>query len=52
MQVTVYRMTPAGGKELHTFKIDPTKTSYVYPEKSEFGFSFVVEGAEKEATKK
>jgi hypothetical protein len=43
MKVTVYRLTPSGAKELHTFKIDPSKTTYVLPENSELGFSFVVD---------
>ena len=43
MQVIVYKVTRAGFEELHKFKIDPTKTSYVHLEKSELGFSFVVD---------
>jgi hypothetical protein len=33
-------MTPAGNKELHTFKIDPTKATYVVPEGGKLGFVF------------
>jgi hypothetical protein len=43
VQVIVYKVTRAGFVELHRFKIDPTKTSYVHLEKSELGFSFVVD---------
>jgi hypothetical protein len=46
MQVTVYKVTRAGFDELHRFNIDPTKTSYVHLEKSELGFSFVVDDKE------
>jgi len=41
MQVIVYKVTRAGFVELHRFKIDPTKKSYVHLEKSELGFEFV-----------
>ena len=46
MQVIVYKVTRAGFEDLHRFKIDPTKTSYVHLEKSELGFSFVVDDKE------
>jgi len=51
MQVIVYRLTPSGAKELHTFNIDPSQTTYVIPEKSELGFSFVVDDDNKEQSK-
>ena len=49
MKVTVYRLTPSGAKELHTFRIDPSKTTYVVPEQSELGFSFVVDADEEKS---
>ena len=49
MKVIVYRLTPSGAKELHTFKIDPSQTTYVIPEKSELGFSFVVDADEEKS---
>jgi hypothetical protein len=48
MQVIVYKVTRAGFDELHRFKIDPAKTSYVHLEKSELGFSFVADDDDKE----
>ena len=50
MQVIVYKVARAGFEDLHRFKIDPTKTSYVHLEKSELGFSFVIDDDDKEQT--
>lgn len=43
--VTVTVVSAADGKTLHTFKIDPTKKTYVRPEHSLFGYVFEPEGS-------
>ena len=43
--VTVTVVSAADGKTMHTFKIDPTKKTYVRPEHSLFGYVFEPEGS-------
>jgi hypothetical protein len=43
--VTVTVVSAADGKTLHTFKIDPTKKTYVRPEHSMIGYVFEPEGS-------
>jgi hypothetical protein len=43
--LTVTVVSVADGKTMHTFKIDPTKKTYVRPEHSPFGYVFEPEGS-------
>lgn len=43
--VTFTVVSAADGKPIHTFKIDPTKKTYVRPEHSLFGYVFEPEGS-------
>ena len=42
--LTITVVSVADGKTMHTFKIDPTKKTYVRPEHSPFGYVFEPEG--------
>lgn len=43
--VTFTVVSAADGKTMHTFKIDPTKKTYVRPEHTLFGYVFEPEGS-------